>query len=201
MAPGSPPEPDDLQSQTLPIHTYQPGDLLYRIQDCRHAAPLHFGTSGNNRFDAPTGDYGVCYLAESKEGAFVETVGRKKLELGAIPRQVVEDKQIIEVELEARLEVVDFDGSNLLDLGADASIVAGRDYAASQGWSAAFASHPDEVDGLRYCARHQTRELSVAVFERWNVGGHYVARELGSIYREYPVFLAEMIDVYSLELA
>ena len=201
MAPGPPPKPDNLNSYDLPTHTYRAGDILYRIQDCKYDDPLHFGRSGSNRFDDPAGGFGVCYLAESKEGAFVETIGRQKLKVGVIPRRVVEEQEIIEVELEAPLEVLDFDGPNLLKLGADASITGGRDYEASQAWSAAIATHPDGVDGLRYRARHQTEEFSVAVFDGWKVDEHYSARGSGPIYEHHSAFLAEMIDTYNLALA
>lgn len=201
MPSGGPTPPDDLQTKDLPTHTYQSGEVLYRIQETRHSSPVHFGTSGQNRFDDPSQSFGICYLSESKEGAFVETIGRMALEQETIPGRLIETNEIVQLKLKGSLEVVDFDGPALLRLRGESSVTTGENnYQVSQQWAAAFHEHPQCVDGLRYRAKHQPEEHSVAIFERWDAIGKYLACKSGSIDEEHRGFLADMIRKFDLKI-
>jgi hypothetical protein len=56
--PGSAP-PADFAERHLPIETVPAGATFVCIHRSASAA-LHFGTSGDNRFDDPEGRYDVC---------------------------------------------------------------------------------------------------------------------------------------------
>ena len=64
--------PADFATRDLPVEVVPAGATFVRIHRTGLGA-LHFGASGDNRFDDPLGQYGVCYAARSLEGAFAET--------------------------------------------------------------------------------------------------------------------------------
>src|SRR3954447_25097959 len=68
--------PADFDSRDLPIETVRAGAAFQRIHRTGFG-PLHFGLSGDNRFDDPRHEYGVFYAARSLEGAFAETCLRE----------------------------------------------------------------------------------------------------------------------------
>jgi hypothetical protein len=94
---------------------------------------LHFGTSGDNRFDDPRGEYGVCYAARSLEGAFAETclraVGATLLSL-----QYLTSRSATMLTAIAELHLVQMHGPGLSRLGATAAVSSGT-YDGSQPWS------------------------------------------------------------------
>ena len=48
---------------TLPLRTISAGDpVQHASRSVYRAAPLHFGRTGSNRYDAPDGTFGVLYL-------------------------------------------------------------------------------------------------------------------------------------------
>jgi hypothetical protein len=70
--PGPHPQPpSDLSSRRLPFERI--GGPLFRVHASRHGV-LHFGTSGDNRFDDPRRAYGVLYAGLSAACAFIETL-------------------------------------------------------------------------------------------------------------------------------
>jgi len=75
MAPRSigplPPPPPDFQKQDLPLLAYRA--TLFRIHRSDRD-PAFWGKTGDNRFDAPAGEFGVLYAASDQYGAFIETV-------------------------------------------------------------------------------------------------------------------------------
>lgn len=197
MAPPAPPK--NLHQKQLPTATLGAGRVLYRIQDVRYKTPVYFGRDQKWRFDAPHGSYGVCYLSESKAGAFVETIARHKLTGDSISTGQLKSLAIYRFELRASLVVVELHGSALLALGADASISSSHDYTTPQRWSSALHSHPALVDGIRYRARHDNSKMSVALFDRCASPAPWSFRNLGSIFKNAE-FLAQMIKTYDLDL-
>ena len=155
--------PADFASRDLPIETVQAGAAFQRIHRTGLGA-LHFGTSGDNRFDDPKREYGVFYGAHSLEGAFAETCLR---ELGAtlIPLARLAARSVSIIETTARLRLVELHGPGLARVGATA-ILTGGTYGISQPWSRAIYIHPAVVDGIAYRANHDNGELCVALFDR-----------------------------------
>lgn len=191
-----PPPPPDLADRPLPLRTWQaPWLRVHRaVRD-----PLHFGRSGNNRFDDPTAEFGVLYVGADFEGAFVETFGRV---VADAPRLVsgraLGDRLLTPIEFDPPLRLVDLSGPGLGRLGADARLCAG-DYRAAQAWSRALWAHPDAPDGLLYRSRHDPSRLCAAIYERAaqrarvRLGVSLVALDLRS-------HLAAVLDLYGLGL-
>jgi hypothetical protein len=154
--------PADFATRDLPIETVAAGSVFLRIHRT-DLGPIHFGTSGDNRFDDPDGQYGVLYAAHSLEGAFAETCLR---EVGAtlVPMMRLALRSVTRVEVTAELRLVALHGLGLARLGATAAVTSGM-YDASQAWSRAIHDHPSAVDGMIYRSNHDNGELCVALFD------------------------------------
>jgi hypothetical protein len=152
-----------------------------------------------HRFDDPDRAFGVCYLAESLAGAFVETFLRE----GA--RRVISTRTRSQYArstftLSRTARLVDLHGAGLRRLGFTASLFASKDYRTSQALSAAVFSHPNAVDGVRYRCRHDPDCLAVALFERAHglpgVWDHPIpmidlAAEIGAVLDRYEAALVD----------
>ena len=157
----NPPPPSDLSSRRLPLERI--GGPLFRVHASRHGV-LHFGTSGDNRFDDPRRAYGVLYAGLSAACAFIETFS-DPLDVPFVTGAQLAQRKLSRIEVLAPLLLVDLRGSHLRRLGADARLFAG-DHAPAQLWSRAFFDHPARPDGLLYRARHDAGEYSAALFDR-----------------------------------
>jgi hypothetical protein len=155
--------PADFASRDLPIETVPSGAVFQRIHPSSLGA-IHFGISGDNRFDDPKREYGVLYAARSLEGAFAETCLR---ELGAtlIPLARLGARSVSIIETTAKLRLVGLHGPGLARVGATAALTSGT-YEISQPWSRAIHGHPPVVDGIAYRSNHDNGELCVALFDR-----------------------------------
>jgi len=154
--------PENFSERDLPIREV-PGRLFRFFPDV-YDEPLYFGKSGENRFDSPDGTYGVLYAAEDVLGAFIETFGRR-LGKNLITGEELGRKHLVRVDLERPLELVDLVGAGQSKAGVDGRLFTGS-YSVSQGYSLAIHDHPARPDGIRYPARHDTEQISVALFER-----------------------------------
>lgn len=202
MAPSEPvppgPHPDppgDLSSRALPV-TAVTGDL-YRLHRADHD-PLHFGRSARNRFDDPSGQFGVLYAGDSPACAFVETYGR----LDHIPRLVTQqelgDRCLSRLVPRSPLRVVDLSAAGLRRLDADNRLCTG-DYRIAQRWSAALHDHPDRPDGILYRSRHDPSRVCFALFDR--AAELMDAERLGSlIEHRHSRLLAGILDRYDFGL-
>lgn len=148
----------------LPISVLGADTVLTRLHALRHApTPQH--RQALHRFDDPERGFGVCYLAESLAGAFVETFLREGAGRVVSTRTLAQyARSTFRLSRTARL--VDLHGAGLRRLGHTASLFASEDYQTSQMLSAAIFSHPSAVDGVRYRCRHDPDCLAVALFER-----------------------------------
>lgn len=142
-------------------------DVLHRICGERHGA-LFFGPPAarpESRFDAPAGEYKVCYLGRQREAAFVETLLREP-ERRLLAWSDIEARLLALVEVRDALRLVEFFGPSLRRLAATAEVASTRDYALSQAWSLSLWSHPGEPDGILYRCRHDDSLFGVALFDR-----------------------------------
>lgn len=162
LEPGPAP-PADFAARALPVETVPAGAAFARIHRSAFGA-LHFGTSGDNRFDDPDRRYGVCYAARSLEGAFAETCLRA---VGAtlVPLSHLAQRSATVLTVTAELRLAELHGPGLARMGATAAVSSGA-YAVSQPWSRAIHDHPAGVDGIVYRSNHDNGELCVALFER-----------------------------------
>ena len=160
--PGSDPPPD-LANRDLPVEAVPAGATFVRIHRSG-LDPLHFGTSGDNRFDDPERRYGVCYAAHSVEGAFAETCLRQ---VGAtlVPLSRLAERSVSLLTATAELRLVELHGPGLARMGATAAVSSGT-YDISQPWSRAIHEHPAKVDGIAYRSNHDNGELCAALFDR-----------------------------------
>jgi len=160
--------------------------------------PLLFGRAAVHRFDDPAGAYGVLYASEGPRGAFIESVGwdtrRRVVGWGELAM-----RGFVLFRPRQTLRVFDLDGPELRRVGADARLVAGEDCSISRSWSAALHDHPSRVDGLRYRARHDNQELSLALFDRCRPKlMELERRKLAD--PKHAAFLADLLDHYGMGL-
>jgi len=155
--------PPDFSHRDLPIEAVPTGANFVRIHRTVLGA-LHFGTSGDNRFDDPDGKYGVCYAARTLTGAFAETCLRQ---VGAslVPLANLAARSATDLRVTAVLRLVALHGPGLARLGATAAASSGA-YDISQPWSRAIHAHPTAPDGIVYRSNHDNGEFCAALFDR-----------------------------------
>jgi len=155
--------PADLARRDLPIEVVPAGASFVRIHRTVLGA-LHFGASGDNRFDDPDGRYGVCYVARTLTGAFAETCLRQA---GAslVPLASLAARSATNLRTTAGLRLVTLHGPGLARLGATAAVSSGT-YDVSQPWSRAIHAHPAAPDGIVYRSNHDNGEFCAALFDR-----------------------------------
>lgn len=187
--------PADLADRDLPIEVAPIGATFVRIHRSILGA-LHFGVSGDNRFDDPDGQYGVCYAARSLQGAFAETCLR---ETGArlVPLSWLSVRSATTLRVEAALRLVELHGPGLSRLGATAAVSSGI-YDVSQPWSRALYAHPVAVDGIVYRSNHDNGELCVALFDRCR---SRLVEEARHELLANRAALARLLDAYKVGLA
>jgi hypothetical protein len=167
-APGPPPlPPPDLGSRTLPIEIHPAGAALARIHPAGLGA-LFFGpapgTAPRGRWDAPAGEFRVCYLAEAPETAFAETFLRTP-GVALLDKGDLAARSLARILAARDLRLVAMRGRGLARMGTTAAVCSGA-YAVSRAWAAALHAHPDRPDGIRYRARHDDDGFALAVFDR-----------------------------------
>ncbi len=168
--------PVDLAHHSLPIEVVPAGTILQRIHQTRHG-PIWFGPGAGqppvNRFDDPQGEYGVCYLATSRIGAFVETLLRDR------PSRVVSEANLAFLAVSALtllrdVPVVKAYDEGLVRLGATAAVSGAKlefpgatptqSYAHAMAWSRALHDHPDSPHGIAYRSSHDDSLRCIALF-------------------------------------
>lgn len=156
--------------EALPLPSASLGDLpiltidrvLLRVHP-RDKEPGFWGRTGTSRFDAPDGQYGVLYAAETFDGAFIETFG--DLSPKIVSAALLAARGLATIEAHRPFRLVDLAEAGLSKLGLDARISTG-DHALSQQWSRAIWAHSSHADGVWYAARHDPSQRSVALFDR-----------------------------------
>ena len=155
-----PSPPASLSDRDLPI--VRTDHAFIRIH-CLEHEPAFWGSTANNRFDAPNGEYRVLYAAETFDGAFIETFG--DLSSKTVSVNFLTLRGVATVASRRALQLVDFAGTGLSQVGLDARICT-DDHELSQAWSHALWGHPSQPGGIWYAARHDPSQRSVALFDR-----------------------------------
>ncbi len=168
-----PPPPANLAARALPIKTL--ADPLVRMYSLGKA-PKFFGRLVRYRFDAPRREFGTMYAGNDEFCAFIETYGDQLEPYRLLTQTELDKKGLAEVRPRRPLQLVDLTGEGLAQVGADARIAAGDDYALSRQWSLAFHEHPERIDGLWYRSRHDPARLSAALFDRVSPAIQVIAR-------------------------
>lgn len=152
------PPPDDFPKRDPVVLTWRkPSYRVHRLE----LNPIFFGTTGENRFDDPLGEFGVLYAAEDVYGAFAETFG----DFPAITESALRERGYSTIALERPLRLADLRANGLLRLGADMRLCAGE-HKDARLWSRAIWSHPAGVDGLCYPTRHDPSRTALAFYDR-----------------------------------
>jgi hypothetical protein len=158
------PKPD-LPDDCLVIRL-DPGTPLVRVHH-KDNEPVWFGpaagTLPGSRFDAPAGEFGTLYVADTLKGAFVETVLRKAARI--IGRLMVDERAWSVVRPRRDLILVQLHGDGLAHLGVTGDICAGDDYAVPQALALALYEK-FALDGIAYRARHNNDEICYALNDR-----------------------------------
>lgn len=166
-SPGDHPYPTEAFDEIeLPVLEVQ--GPLWRLFPAVYDEPLYFGSGGRNRFDAPDGSYGTLYCAEDTPGAFIETFGRR-LGYNLVTGAELSRRHLARIYAEMPLRLADLVGKGQSAAGVDARLFSGP-YAVSQSYSLAIHRHPLRLDGIRFPARHDTEQVSVALYERARPG-------------------------------
>lgn len=162
-SPGPHPDPPaDLAERPLAIE--EMGHTWSRIHPADRDA-LYFGRAATHRFDDPDREFGVLYLAENEETAFIETFGHATDAPNLVALSEIGKRRLSRVEVKRPLRLVDLAGAGLSRLNADARLNSG-DLAVSRRWSAALHAHPDAPDGVLYRTRHDPSRFAAAVYDR-----------------------------------
>jgi len=192
MSPGLHPDPPaDLARRQLPIKNISVETSLFRVYQAKYNS-IYFGRSGQSRFDAPSNEYGVLYLATDEFCAFRETIGRLS-QYRLITQTLLAQRRLAEIQSQKELILVDLTGAGLTKLDADGRLLTG-DYSIAQKWSIAFYNHPEQPDGIYYRSRYDPERFCVALYERgielevknvWNFLDKNYAERLAAILNIY----------------
>ncbi|KYF64378.1 hypothetical protein BE11_37860 [Sorangium cellulosum] len=192
------PHPDpplDLATRPLPVTIFR--RCWFRIHRLAQD-PLFFGRSGDNRFDAPGGEFGVLYAGKDERCAFIEVFGHatgvRFVEQGELAA-----RGLARIAPRRPLRLVNLAGEGLARLGADARLTSGESYAAAHRWALAIHDHPRRPDGIVYAARHDPSRICAALFDR--ASAEVEVTPLGSLADPArAALLARLLDTYRFGL-
>jgi hypothetical protein len=152
----------------MPLVTLPAGAHLWRIHR-KDLDPLWFGPGPGHpprsRFDAPAGEYRVCYLGDSPEVALAETIVRQPT-ARLVPRARLDQRQIARVPVMRDLRLARLHGPGLALLNIGAEVVHGHPYSVCQFLALDIWNHPDHPDGIAYRSRCDNDHVCVALFDR-----------------------------------
>ena len=198
-------------SRRLRRVTISAGHALVRVVRLAHgpAGALFFGPARGDpprgRFDASDGSFRVCYLADTVEAAFAESL----LRLAAVPPSPAAPRYLHQTAVQARgwawtsarraLSLIDLsDGKGLAALNVTAGLTAANAHAAARVLSAQLHATLPPSDGLLYRPRHAPERTAVALWDR-------AADALSAVATLEPLFadrrlLGRLLDAYQITL-
>jgi hypothetical protein len=196
--PGEHPEPHaDLAERSPVLYTLEEGTVVYRLYRADRDA-LHFGRTGDNRFDAPDGSFGVLYAGEDEYCCFIETCGQVT-GVPSVSGAYLDKRHLAEMKVMESMKLIDLSASaGLARIGADGRLMDGS-HAVAQRWSAALRNHRTKPAGILYRARHDPAKLAFAIFEC--PGNVFQTTSRGSLRDPRNVkLLGEILDHYKFGL-
>jgi hypothetical protein len=123
------------------------------------------GEPPQNRFDSPAGEFRVCYLGDSPEVSFTETLIRQP-HGRLLTRAQLDERSLSRIPLLRDVKLARFHGPGLVRLGVGADVAHGHPYVRCQEIAAELWRHRDTVDGLEYRSRWDNDRLCIALFDR-----------------------------------
>jgi hypothetical protein len=197
---GAPLPPEDFATRWLPVQYVEGGTLLYRIHRL-DLGPVFFGPGPGNppmgRWDAPGGEFGVCYLALEPHTAFAETFLRVPGIL-SVGEDDLRARGLARVRAMRTLDLAEFHGAGLARVGATAAVCSGA-HEVARAWSAAIHAHRRGVDGIAYRARHDDDGFAIALFDR-AADGVRIERSGSLLDEEVVEITGRILDRYGLAL-
>jgi hypothetical protein len=146
-----------------PIAEVTPGTELWRVHP-RGLGALWFGRSDKYRFDAPHGEYGVCYVGSSLGAGILETLVRGK-RVPLIPRAELESRNASAIAATEPLRVVRLEGDGLPSFGISVHQVTGPDYGDCRDLALRVWKAFPDIAGIQYRSRWD-QSLCWAMFDR-----------------------------------
>jgi len=107
----------------------------------------------------------VCYLGDSPEVAFAETLVRQS-HSRMVQQSQLEQRSASRVPVVRDLKLARFHGPGLVRLGVVAEVAHGHPYERCQSIALDLWKHPDVVDGIEYRSRWDNDRLCMALFDR-----------------------------------
>lgn len=153
---------------SLPTVTVPAGRLFWRVHRTA-LGPVWFGPAPGdppqNRFDAGAGEYRICYLGDSPEVAFAETLIRQP-HTRLLTRAQLDERSISRIPVLRELKLVRFHGPGLVRLGLGADVAHGHPYDRCRAVALDLWGHAEAVDGIEYRSRWDNDRLCFALFDR-----------------------------------
>jgi hypothetical protein len=164
--------PHPLASGALtPAHA-SAGSVWHHIFLDRFPDPLGFGFAPSRFSDPrrkPASRFGVYYVGQTFEVAFLETIVRDLRNGNPGPLLLsakdLDDFVHVHVTVQARLDLVDLRGGNVVALGVPTNAVRASSHRLGQRASLAVYQRADQFDGIWYPSRLNGDE-NLAVFDR-----------------------------------
>ena len=164
--------PHPLASGTLtPAHA-PVGSVWHHIFLNRFPDPLGFGYASSRFSDPrrkPASRFGVYYVGQTFEVAFLETIVRDLRNGNPGPLVLsaadLDDYVHIHIAVQARLNLLDLRGGNAVALGLPTNAVRASSHRLGQRASMAVYERSDRLDGIWYHSRLNGDE-NVAVYDR-----------------------------------
>ncbi len=148
----------------LPIVELPAGTELYRIH-LRSYSAVWFDRGNTYRFNAPAGEYGMCYLGDSLEVAFLETLLRGA-PIRVVSRAALAARFATALPLARSVRLVQLHSRGLVALRLSADVPHREPYQECQRLALSLWQHREEVDGIEYRSRWDDSRLCVALFDR-----------------------------------
>lgn len=168
MSSGNLPPARNLAPYHLPLVRVPAGRHLWRVHR-KDLSALWFGPGPEdgprNRFDAPGGEYRICYLGDSPEVSVAETIIRQPTGR-LVPRARLAERSVTRIPVLRDLRLVRFHGPGLVRLGIGADVAHGEPYDRCQSLALSFWSDSEAVDGIEYRSRWDNDLLCFALFDR-----------------------------------
>lgn len=142
--------------------------VLWRVHPLAYA-PLWFGPAKGDppkgRFDAPSGEYGICYVGATLGVAVLETLVRGR-KVPIIPQGELDVRGGSSISLNEPFRMLMLEGKGLSSFGVGVHQVSGDGYGTCQEFSRRVYERFDFIDGIQYRSRWDTSELCWAIFDR-----------------------------------
>jgi RES domain len=166
----------------------------YRFRQ-RSLGSLIFDDKQYTRFGSD--EYPVLYVANDTHVAFIETF-TPEIRPRIILREDIKAMKMFEIRASEPLLFADFTGHGLNIIGQNVMSLYGDNFAVSKELAKSVASHPTNVDGIKYRSRYDLDRFLYVIFDR---AVRYLSQKnLGNLVDNYPELLSSILDTYRYKI-